>query len=102
MALPMLPEIFSLPDMKAWAGFSWPENILLKLSDDMLRVASAAAGDLPCPHDPDPFFRSRKYSVLVSVREKLNTESVFLTRSSLSTPLILLNTSSMGSAGPVL
>ena len=64
--------------MKAVAGFNCPENILLKFSEDILRVASASTGALPAPQEPAPFFKSRKYSFFVSVNEKLNTESVFL------------------------
>jgi len=95
----MLPEIFSLPDMKAVVGFSWPENIFWKLLEVMLRVASTSLAALPLPQDPAPFLRSRNQVVFWSDREKLNTAFVFLTRSSLIRGAIWANTASMGSPG---
>ena len=53
VALPRLPLIFILPEMKAVVVLSCPENSLLKFSELMLRVASTSTGAWPGPHDPE-------------------------------------------------
>lgn len=92
-ALPMSPEIFILPVMKAVAGFREPENILKKLLASMTKVASGVAGLSPFPHAPLPFLRSMNHFPASSpVTSKAYTALVFSTRSAFRKPSIWVNT----------
>ena len=92
-ALPMSPEILSLPVMKAVVGLREPENILEKLLPSMVKVASGVDGESPFPQAPLPFLRSMYHLPASSPdTSKANTDLVFSTSSGVRKVSIWVNT----------
>uniref|UniRef100_A0A182ITD5 Uncharacterized protein n=1 Tax=Anopheles atroparvus TaxID=41427 RepID=A0A182ITD5_ANOAO len=90
------PEIFSLPVINAFAGFSLPVNISKKCFESIVSTASAFDGGSPLPTLPVPFFRSANH-VPASSPFTLNsyTAPVLRTISSLSMVSIFWNSPSI-------
>ena len=72
----MSPLILSLPCINAAVGFSFPENIAIKLSLSSENVTSGDEGDSPCPASPET--RKRKIKVNLQTSTK-HTRKMCLT-----------------------